>query len=1020
MQNSISKQPLTRVPSQVLRESLRRRCKRWLLGVAVTSVAIAGPSGCTRSYYRSTADSETNYLIDQKNSVAALPPVRRVPVDRASRMFDPFNPDRPPMPEDDPVAHRYMQRVDGKKGYPLWDVNGRTNTTESPDWWQMLPLDDRGVLVLDSETAMRLATIHSTLYQAEVETLYLSALDVSSERFLLDNQFYAGWQADYVADGPSRRGAGGESRSNLSTGAFARTGRRPFSWQRRFASGTDLIVGFANSMTWQLSGPDTQTATTLLDFSLIQPLLRGGGRDVILERLTLSERILLQNVRAFERYKTGFYITVTAGRQAEPGPSRRGGLFGGAGLEGFSGLGGGFGTVGNVQQRAVNAGFGGGGAVPNVGGILGLIQNQLQIRNSEENITRLQDNLFRFEDDLREQLTKIPPTLDTIPNQELQVAQARQALVSAQAQLLASRSTYEATLDNFKITLGLPPYLCVEIRDPLLDQFNLISSNLIGRRNDIAASRDQIGQENTQILNLSKSEKEGESDKSYRTIEMSQDLKERLEAISQATESIRQTHLATLAQDIPEVEQDLERLRTSIPNRQKQLARLREIYETERDLICTLLPSSGLDDALFTTVGVEALPDLLSAELAKLKERSIGYGNQLRNLQSDLRRLVDDQPVSTTTEPNSDGTPNTTQPDNQVPNSDPARSRFEHVRDGAILQSQDLLAAMADDALSLQVIQARARTESVVLPDVDISQQEAIEIARRNRLDWMNARTTMVDSWRAIEVVADDLESILDVVFSGDMQNRNDNPLSLQGRTGRLRVGLQWDSPLTRLQERNRYRQVLIEYQQAKRAFYLYEDSVWQTLRSSLRNIRFSQYNFELQRYAVRVAAQQILANEDLRQINETLSQASDSNAARNSVSALNDLLQAQNTFLNVWVFHELQRRTLDQELGTIQVDAEGIWIDPGTITADRFLVEGQSLFGTEETRLPPTPFDLKPLGSNSSSSPSSAGDVNVATNVGRESLDSSLGQVVPAVQGVVSPAPEVNLTSRVPAEFPR
>jgi len=179
----------------------------------------------------------------------------------------------------------------------------------------------------------------------------------------------------------------------------------------------------------------------------------------------------------------------------------------------------------------------------------------------------------------------------------------------------------------------------------------------------------------------------------------------------------------------------------------------------------------------------------------------------------------------------------------------------------------------------------------------------------------------------------------LDLVVSGDMQNAGSNsPLSFQGKTGRLRAGLQWDSPLTRLQERNNYRQSLIEYQQSKRNFYLYEDSVWQTLRSELRNIRFNQFNFELQRYAVRVAAEQIILNEDLRQVREALSQGSGPTAARDSVSALSDLLQAQNTFLNVWVFYEGQRRNLDQDLGTIQVDSEGIWVDPGRITADRFL----------------------------------------------------------------------------------
>jgi hypothetical protein len=126
----------------------------------------------------------------------------------------------------------------------------------------------------------------------------------------------------------------------------------------------------------------------------------------------------------------------------------------------------------------------------------------------------------------------------------------------------------------------------------------------------------------------------------------------------------------------------------------------------------------------------------------------------------------------------------------------------------------------------------------------------------------------------------------------------------------------------------------LIEYQQAKRNYYRFEDAVYQTLRAELRNIRFNTFNFELQRYAVRIAAQQITINEDLRQIRESLSVASPT-AARDSVDALRDLLNAQNTFLGVWVFYEAQRRTLDQDLGTIRVDEDNIWIDPGPITSE-------------------------------------------------------------------------------------
>jgi hypothetical protein len=188
-----------------------------------------------------------------------------------------------------------------------------------------------------------------------------------------------------------------------------------------------------------------------------------------------------------------------------------------------------------------------------------------------------------------------------------------------------------------------------------------------------------------------------------------------------------------------------------------------------------------------------------------------------------------------------------------------------------------------------------------------------------------------VDSWRSIETVADALESAVDIIFSGGLTN---TPGTYTPSRGRVRAGFQWDTALTRLQQRNNYRQVLIEYQQAKRGYYRYEDTIWQSLRANLRNIRYNQYNFELQRYAVRIAAQQITINEDLRQIRESLNQASGPTAARDSVSALQDLLSAQNTFLGVWVFYEAQRRNLDQDLGTIRVNADNIWIDPGQITS--------------------------------------------------------------------------------------
>ncbi|MGB2498964.1 MAG: hypothetical protein ACPIA2_04675, partial [Mariniblastus sp.] len=71
-------------------------------------------------------------------------------------------------------------------------------------------------------------------------------------------------------------------------------------------TGTNFAVGLANTILFNLGGSDSQTATTILDFSLIQPLLRGAGRARVMEALTQSERTLLANVRQFDRFRRNF------------------------------------------------------------------------------------------------------------------------------------------------------------------------------------------------------------------------------------------------------------------------------------------------------------------------------------------------------------------------------------------------------------------------------------------------------------------------------------------------------------------------------------------------------------------------------------------------------------------------------------------------------------------------------------------------------------------------------------------
>ncbi|MEM9366421.1 MAG: hypothetical protein AAGD07_10530 [Planctomycetota bacterium] len=871
-------------------------------------VVFVSSMGCNRAFYRKQADNEVYGLIDEKAQHVARPvnTVLRIDLDPRSRMFNPFDLDFQPMPLDDPASHRYMQCVDGRRGYPMWEAAGLTNTTENPVWWQYLPVDEDGILVLNADNAVQIALLHSTDYQEQLETLYLSALDVSSERFQFDTQFFGGAQSFFTADGRLRNGDG-ESSSTVSVGPYS-TGRRPLSMERTFATGADLVVGLANNIVWELSGPNTQSASTVLDFALVQPLLRGAGRDRILERLTLSERRLLANVRAFERYRRGFYLNIVTGRNIDTTVRRSGGVFG-VGLGGFTGLGGGFAGLGG------GGGGGGGGGVAQAGGFIGLLQDQLQIRNLEENMARLGDNLLILENTLIELLTTIPDDPEAVLRQRLQIAQARSALLNQQTQLIGRRVGYQNSVDAFLRDLGLPPYLCARIDDPYLDRLELIDRDLRGRRQELINVRTAAGSTNVQLLEQVTQRIDQATGAITAELVWDDRTSQRVARLREVLVPLGDLAETLVDDDLPRVEKDLQTLAETLPERRLQTASLKELYDEERRTICSLLGIESIDESVFDIAPLDGLVTELADDYEVILQRLQGYPNQI----DALIDAIDEFALTGAKEKDPQGTAAT-------------------VRDQIVLASQTLLSDLSDDVLGLQLIQARARVESLLLPEVDIDPATALQIARVNRRDWANARAALVDSYRLIEFNADNLESSLDITFAGDMQNVGSNPFDLRSNAGRLRVGLQWDAPITRLQERNTYRQSLIEYEQAKRSYYSFEDGVWQSLRGTIRQLQANRLNFEIGRQSVRIAASQIELNEDIRRFRDARGLSSGPTAARDTISALEDLLDSQNGLLNLYVNFEVIRRGLDLDLGTMELTPDGMWIDPGELEPQALL----------------------------------------------------------------------------------
>jgi hypothetical protein len=836
---------------------------------------LISPAGCTRRHYRRQADREVNCIIDNKSKAVGIAPGEfRIEMDPRSRMFDASNPDCPPMPPDDPISHQLMNCVDCKPGSPCWKHMGKTLYAENLTWEDYLPRDDEGNVVLDLTGAVQLARLESTEYQEQLETLYLSGLDVTFERFRFDTQFFGDSSIFFTADGPVRSGRPAGS-SLLEVQPFN------FSARKFTATGGDLVVNFANSLMWQFAGPDVYDSNTLIDFSLIQPLLRRGGRIRVLERLTIAERALLANVRQMEQYRQGFYLNVVTGRDPGQGPNRRGGFFGGSGLEGFSGVGGGgFGQVGNFGRGFGGGGFGftGGAGAQQAGGYIGLLQSAQVIQNQYANIAGLGDSLAQL------QAAYEAGRID-----RFQVDLARQALYNAQSQLLNSEALYETQLDIFKVLHGMPPDLQVRIADPLLQQFNLLDS-------DLAALQIRV----TDVLTVLRErepgmeggDKEGaEGEELALPVIPPPDTEMKTSPSDFASLVQQSAELNASSQErFAAAQQDLQRLKDVMPKRREELQRLSQREETRE---------------------LEIDPDLLNPE--KLEERVANLGAEYDALGQRLAAAWARLDVLT---------------------GEPPLTSEQHRT-----QLTGALTELSGALLELSLLQARARLDAITFDPVDLTPEEGFCIASRNRRDWMNARASLVDSWRLIHFNANDLQSDLDLVFQGDIGNVSDNPFDLRATNGRLRVGLQFDAPLTRLAERNVYRQSLIEYQQARRSYYQFRDGVHRQVRATLRQLRLDDLNFELRRAAVHVAITQVdLArlrlSEPARPVAETSpgtptqpggqSQFGDT-VARDLVNALIDLLNVQNDFLSVWVDHDVQRLQLDFDLGIMELDERGV-----------------------------------------------------------------------------------------------
>ncbi len=479
------------------RASVRRtmqqklRCPMLLLCLTATLAV-----GCSREWYRDQADEDVACLVEEKATPEWGVPFQSVEMDPRSRFHDVYDKVNPPMPPDDPTSHELMHYVDDKDGWDKWHKNGDITDLENPDWQALLgqyvPVDDRGRSFSIWKEPMRLAKdsfdhlagfsgnavpVRARRQHRTVSSGY-SILWRSGHRLRRRSFFNSSTRSSPAASRP------GGSSFDVGT-------ETDIQLRRRWRQPANLSSDSRTPSSGHSPGATRTSRRRRSTSHSCSHCLRAGGRQIALETLTIAERTLLANMRAFAHFRQGFYTNIAIGRTERRRPLDAGGFSGASGFQASAArelagsaawetrqvwrwrqAGGGAGSAG---AGVTGSGFAGGGAGSG-GGFIGLLQANQQIRNTESSLAAQQQQLQLLEAHLDAGLIDIA-----------QVDQFRQSIETERANLLQSRNGLQNQLEGFKTgTLGLPPRPAIVLDETLIEPFQFLDPEIAKIQADLS------------------------------------------------------------------------------------------------------------------------------------------------------------------------------------------------------------------------------------------------------------------------------------------------------------------------------------------------------------------------------------------------------------------------------------------------------------------------------------------------------------------------------------------------------
>jgi outer membrane protein TolC len=149
--------------------------------------------------------------------------------------------------------------------------------------------------ILSQAQAVGISTKYNRNYQSQKDSLYLSALDLTSIRHRYALQWFGTIDAAYtVSEGTE------ETPFNSQVGA-----------SQQFLLGDGILIGAGLAVDWTrfLTGDPDASLGSVLSSTLEAPLLGNGAGKAARENLTQAERGVLYNIRTFNRYRKTFVVS---------------------------------------------------------------------------------------------------------------------------------------------------------------------------------------------------------------------------------------------------------------------------------------------------------------------------------------------------------------------------------------------------------------------------------------------------------------------------------------------------------------------------------------------------------------------------------------------------------------------------------------------------------------------------------------------------------------------------------------